>query len=127
MRGGVGDKAGPERREGAAAADRDLEGAHDPAPVARLDPARRDRVQLTEALEQLRKTARLISPVLELEGLFRETARDLEAVQDGAVVKARAPHEQRYPPAGVDPREHPARLGLERGDGELLRRDRRCR
>ena len=63
----------------------------------------RDRVQLTEAPEQLHETAGPISQLLELGGFAGETARDLEPVHDGPVIKTGASDEERQVPTSVDP------------------------
>jgi len=118
----IGDEAGPERGEGPAAAEGDLESPDDPAAIARLDSARRDRVQLAEPPEQLRETTGLAGPVIELGRLLGETAGDLETVHDRPVVEARASDKQRHVPTGVDAVKYPARLGLKRSDRELLGR-----
>ena len=120
--GPIGDKARPEGGEGPPATERDLESPDDPSPVARLDTAGSDRVQLAEAPKELGEAIRSLGVTLELGRHLREAARDLELVDDRPVVEPGAADEKRHVAAGVDIRQHPARVALESCHRELLGR-----
>jgi hypothetical protein len=93
---------------------RDLERAHDPPRVVRVDPRGRVRVALEQApVEPARVPCPLGAALLLLE-LLAQLLVGLDAVDQavkrGADVQARAAREQRHAPARVDRRDRRARL-----------------
>ena len=115
--GRVGARARAVARERPAAADGDLEGPHDPAPVARLHPAGGDRVELLQA-----SCRAAVSGSASSSAGRRGTARGCRGVDDGLHVQRRAAHEQRPVAPGLDVGDGGMGLALEPGDRAVLPR-----
>ncbi len=119
-RGRVGVEPGPERREGAARAQRDLEGAHHPAPVGRFHAGRGHGVEIRQPGVQALGTPRALRLHLERGSHLREPPWHRQPVDHGAQVEPGAAHEQGPSPSPVEVLEHGGGLGLEPAQCELL-------
>ena len=104
--------AGHGRRIGAPSQLDNLEGANNPADVMRVDALRRHRVQLGEAIVQAARAERPLGFLFEAGAHGRVRARELDDIQEGALVQAGSSRDHRDSFALVDTRHVGSRVLL---------------